>query len=170
MPEKLTALKTALQLEIDGEAYYLKAAGKSITPFAQKLFRQLAAEERIHLKKIEEIYKALQKKGKLSEKLNLVRPSSAVQDIFKKATGKLKDKAPAESSDLEAVKTAMDMEEESIALYDGLAKDARSSFTKRFFVLLSYEERGHYLALFDAYDYLTDPAAWLEKKEKIMLD
>ncbi|MDP2798846.1 MAG: ferritin family protein [Deltaproteobacteria bacterium] len=170
MPEKITALKTAMQLEIDGEAYYLKAAEKSITPFAQKLFRQLATEERIHLKKIEEIYKALQKKGKLSEKLNLVRPSSAVQDIFKKATGKLKDKAPAESSDLDAVKTAMDMEEKSIALYDGLSKDARSSFTKRFFVLLSYEERGHYLALFDAYDYLTDPAAWLEKKEKIMLD
>jgi len=170
MPEKITALKTAMQLEIDGEAYYLKAAEKSITPFAQKLFRQLATEERIHLKKIEEIYKALQKKAKLSEKLNLVRPSSAIQDVFKKATGKLKDKAPAESSDLEAVKTAMDMEEKSIALYDGLSKDARSSFTKRFFVLLSYEERGHYLALFDAYDYLTDPAAWLEKKEKIMLD
>ncbi len=170
MPEKLTALKTAMQLEIDGEEYYTQAAEKSVTPFANKLFAQLAAEERTHLKRVEEIYNALEKKGKRPENLNLIRPFSTIQDIFKKATGKLKDKAPTESSDLESIKIAMEMEEKSIALYDDLARNASSSFIKRFSILLSYEERGHYLALFDAYDYLVDPAAWLEKKEKIMLD
>lgn len=170
MEEKLSALKTAMQLEKDGEAYYKKAAEKSTTPFAQGLFRQLAAEEKDHLKKVEEIYDALGGKGKASEKLKLLKPSSAVRDIFKKATGELKDKAPAGSSDLETIKTAMGMEEKSIDLYDGLGKQEHDSFAKRFFVLLSYEERGHYLSLFDAYDYIVDPAAWLEQKEKIMLD
>lgn len=170
MQEKLAALKEAMQLEIDGEEYYLKAAEKSISPFAQELFGQLAKDERQHLKKVEQIYAELNKQGPLSEKPGLISPSAAIQDVFKKATGSLKDQAPAESSDLEAIKTAMSMEEKSIGLYDGLSTEARSSFTKRFFVLLSYEERGHYLALFNAYDYLVDPAAWLEKKERIMLD
>lgn len=170
MPVKLTAVKTAIQLEMDGEEYYRQAAEKSTTPFGQKLFSQLADEEKNHLEKVEEIYKVLEKQLQWPEKLGLVPPSAAIYDVFKKATGKLKDKAPAESSDLEAIKTAMKMEEKSIALYDGLATRAPGSDTKRFFVLLSYEERGHYLALFDAYDYLIDPAAWLEKKEKIMLD
>lgn len=170
MQERLTALKTAIQLEKDGEEYYKNAAKKSSTPFAQELFKQLAAEEKIHLKKVEVLYKALGEKGSPSENLKLTKPASAIQDVFKKATGELKDKAPAGSTDLEAIKTAMGMEEQSITLYDELEKAAKDSFTKRFFVLLSYEERGHYLSLVDAYDYLVDPPAWLELKEKIMLD
>jgi len=167
---KLMALKTAIQLELDGEQFYTKAAQKTDHPYGKQLFERLAGEEKVHLRKIQEIYSSLDKQQKWPEDLGLTRMDSTIQTIFKEAGIELNKKVKPSSDDLEALKIAMDMEEKSINLYDNLSKKADDPFEKRFFLMLSYEERGHYLALLDSHDYMTDPEGWLERKEKILLE
>ncbi len=164
----LAVLKEAMQLEIDGERFYREAARKTNHPHGRQLFERLAKEERIHLKKIQEIHSSLEKGQKWPKSTHLTKIDSTVQNIFKETNVKRMVKAT--TTDLDAIKIAIDMEEKSINLYDDQSKRAEDPFERRFFLMLSYEERGHYLALLDSYDYLTDPQGWLETKEKRLLE
>ncbi len=51
----LEALQIAIQMEIDGKEYYLKASQESSSELGKKLLASLAAEEDIHRQKFEEI-------------------------------------------------------------------------------------------------------------------
>lgn len=166
----VVALKEAMQLEIDGERFYTEAARKTNHSYGKRLFERLAEEEKIHLKKVQEIYASLEKGQKWPAASHLTRMDSTIQNIFKEAGTELNKTVKANTGDLEAIKVAMNMEEKSINLYDGQSKKAEDPFEKRFFLMLSYEERGHYLALLDSYDYLTDPQGWLESKERRLLE
>ena len=54
----LKALKQAIQMEIDGKEYYLKASQKASNELGNRLLQSLAAEEDIHRKAFEDIFKA----------------------------------------------------------------------------------------------------------------
>ena len=55
----LEALQIAIQMEIDGKEYYLKASQESSNELGKKLLQSLAAEEDIHRQKFEEIFNAI---------------------------------------------------------------------------------------------------------------
>jgi len=57
----LKALQTAIQMEIDGKEYYLKASQQSGNELGKKLLKKLAAEEDIHRQTFERIYNAIRK-------------------------------------------------------------------------------------------------------------
>ena len=58
----LEGLKTALQMEIDGKAFYLKASQASKNPLGKELLKNLAAEEDIHREIFKKIYNAIKSK------------------------------------------------------------------------------------------------------------
>ena len=74
------------------------------------------------------------------------------------------------ASELEALKMAMTMEDKSYSFYRSRNEEAASPAEKAFYQALSAEERVHYLALLDAYDYLLNPQGWFTKKERWGLD
>ncbi len=51
----LKALQIAIQMEIDGKEYYLKAGQESSNELGKKLLESLASEEDTHRQKFEEI-------------------------------------------------------------------------------------------------------------------
>ena len=53
---------------------------------------------------------------------------------------------------------------------EALAGETESPFEKRYYLTLSYEERGHYLRLVDAIQFLKDPAGWYYVSERDMVD
>ena len=57
----LKALKTAIQLEIEGKEFYLQASRKSQNEMGKKLLESLSAEEDHHRRMFEEIYAAMEK-------------------------------------------------------------------------------------------------------------
>ena len=57
----LAALKTAIQMEIDGKQFYLKASQSSGNELGRKLLEKLAEEEDIHRSVFEDIYKEIEK-------------------------------------------------------------------------------------------------------------
>ena len=58
----LRALQVAIQMEIDGKEFYLKASRESGNELGRKLLESLAGEEDIHRQQFEAIYRALEEK------------------------------------------------------------------------------------------------------------
>ncbi len=170
--EKATkALETALQMEAEGKKFYLDAAASGGTPVLTKFFTRLAADEDQHAQKAREIYDAI--------KANRGWPAS--ETVFKHATTlkSVLDEAfvdmdarpvkPAET-ELDAFKMAMALEDKSYTFYKTRLEEAESPHEKSFYKALTGEERMHYLALLDSFEYLSNPQGWFTRKERWGLD
>lgn len=169
--EKTTrALKEALQMEIKGQEFYLRSGQRSDNPLAKKLFLHLVDEENMHIKKIDEIYKEIESKAEWPDKETIFKHERSLRDVFKEAIKSMGTEAEVSSSEIDALKTAMNMEDKSYSFYKSRAEEATSSAENLFYQALTAEERGHYLTLLDSYEYLTDPQGWFTKTEHWGLD
>jgi rubrerythrin len=166
----MKVLQLAVQMEVDGKEFYQKASRKSSNKLAKELFRQLANEEDIHRKKFEEIYKALKRGQNWPDIEPPFEKGKKIKSLFAEASKALGTKFKIAESELEAIKTAMDMEIRSYNLYHTRSAESGLPAEKQFYKTLAGEERGHHLALLDSYEYLSDPAGWFTKKEHWSLD
>ena len=76
----------------------------------------------------------------------------------------------APDTELDAVQTAMDMENKTYDFYQNRVKDATHDAERDFYQALAAEEREHHMVLLDYYEYLKDPAGWFVTKEHPSLD
>lgn len=158
-------LHIAIQMEVEGKEFYQQASRKGSNKLAKELFQRLANEESEHQKKFEEIYEAL-KRGQDWPDVGLPsEKAKKIKSIFAQATKELGNRFIVAESELEAIKTAMDMEIKTYDFYRSRSEQSTLPREKRFYEALAAEERGHHLALLDSYDYLTDPAGWFIMKE-----
>ncbi len=74
------------------------------------------------------------------------------------------------ATELDAIQTAMDMENKTHDFYKSQGKDATYDTERDFYETLAAEEREHHLILLDYYEYLKDPAGWFVRKEHPSLD
>ena len=166
----LKALQSAIQMEIDGKEYYLKASQQSGNELGRKLLKNLAAEEDIHRQKFEQIYDSVRKARDWPKTDFEPDGGRNLRTIFAQATGQMGPKTKPPSTELDAVKTAMDMENESYDFYQKQEKLATYSAEREFYQALSAQEKEHHLILLDYYEYLKDPATWFVEKEHHSLD
>jgi len=161
--KKEEALKRAIEMEEEGKRFYLQAVGRAQSQLARRIFEELAREEDLHIKKIQEIYDRLKEEKPLGEWITSVVDLSKLEKVFQES---LVEKARGSSDDLEALRFGLEMEDKSIKYYEDLARDTSNAQERRFYLALSHEERGHYLQIMDSIEYLTDPVGWLRLKEK----
>ncbi len=170
--EKATrALETALQLEAEGQKFYLDAAARGGTPVLTKFFQRLAADEDQHARKAREIYEAIKASRGWPEKETSFQHATTIKSVLDEAFEDM-DAAPVKpaEAELEAFKTAMALEDRSYSFYKARLEEAESPHEKSFYKALSGEERVHYLALLDSYEYLSNPQGWFSRKERWSLD
>ena len=166
----LEALKTAIQMEIDGKQFYLKVSRESGNELGKELLQSLAGEEDIHRKKFEEIFENIR-----TEKSWLpvdFRPDRGkrLRTIFIRASDKTGSNLKALTTELEAVETARGMEVKSYDFYKRQSKKAMFTAEKDFYETIAGEEQGHQLILQDYYEYMTNPAGWFVKNERPSLE
>jgi len=166
----LAALQFAIQMEIDGKEYYKKVSQSSSNRLGRELFQSLAAEEDIHRQKFEEIYHAIGSKKAWPETDFQPDKGKRLRTIFAQATETVDSNIKVLATELDAVKTAMDMENKTNDYYKSQSQTVTYATERDFFELLAIEEREHYLVLLDYYEYLKDPAAWFVQKEHPSLD
>jgi rubrerythrin len=164
------ALKKALQMEIEGQEFYQKSGQRSTNTLAKKLFLNLVEQENMHIKKINEIYQGIENRAGWPENETIFKHEKSLKSVFKEAIESMDRETEVSSSEIEAIQTAMNMEDSSYSFYNSRAEEATSSAEKSFYQALAAEERGHYLTLSDSYEYLTDPQGWLIKNEHWGLD
>jgi rubrerythrin len=166
----LEALQTSIQMEIDGKQYYLKASQESGNELGKKLLQSLAAEEDIHRQKFEQIYNAMRDKKAWPATDFQPDGGQKLRTIFAQATQEIGSRIKAPATELDAVQTAMDMENKTYDFYTRQGGNAIYDAERDFYHTLAAEEREHYLILLDYYEYLKDPAAWFVDKEHPSLD
>jgi rubrerythrin len=166
----LKGLQGAIQMEIDGKEFYLKASRKSANELGKKLLAKLASEEDLHRQKFEQIYNAI--KNKRGWPTTDFQPDGgkSLRTIFARATEELGARVKAPATELGAIETAMGLENKTFDYYTRQGTDASHDAEREFYFTVAGEEREHYLILLDYYEYLKDPAAWFVQKEHPSLD
>ncbi len=166
----LKGLQIAIQMEIDGKQYYLRASDESGNELGRKLLRSLAAEEDIHRQKFEEIYDIL--RSQKTWPITDFKPDGGknLRTLFAAASKEIGTDIKTLSTELDAVKTAIDMENKSYDFYKSQGKEATYDAERDFYEALAAQESEHRLILLDYFEYLKDPAAWFVAKEHPSLD
>ena len=166
----LEALQIAIQMEIDGREYYLKASQKGSNELGKKLLQSLAREEDTHRQKFEEIYNAI--RNKKAWPVTDFQPDGGkrLRTIFARATEEMGSNIKAPATELDTIQTAMAMENKTYDFYKSQAEQAKYDAETGFYESLAAEEREHHLILLDYYEYLKDPAGWFVKTEHPSLD
>jgi len=166
----LEGLRIAVQMEIDGKEFYLKASRESNNDMGRKLLESLSVEEDQHRHKFEQIYQSLQqKKSWPSIKLEPTERQQ-LKTLFAQQVKELGNSITALANELEAVDTAMDMENKSYDFYKARSRTATFAAEKDFYEAVAAEETEHHRLLRDYYDYLKDPVQWFQQKEHPLMD
>lgn len=166
----LAALQASLQMEIDGKKFYEKASKASKNQLGKELLKKLAAEEDIHRKVFQNIFDTLKsKKGWPDDKFH-GDGGQGLRTIFARAIEDMDRDVKSIGTELEAIQTAMEMENKTYDYYKKQAADAVYEAQKGFYKALTAEERKHYLALVDYREYIVNPEGWFTKTEHHSLD
>lgn len=166
----LGALKTAIQMEIDGKEFYLKASTASGNELGAKLLKKLAEEEDIHRQVFEGIYKKISaSQGWPDDKIRH-DGGKGLRNIFSKAVEEMTADVKTMSSEMDAVQKAMEMENKTFDFYRNRAAKATYEAEKQFYKALAGQEEEHHRILLDYYEFLKDPAAYFVQKEHPSLD
>lgn len=166
----LEGLQTAIQMEIDGKEFYLKASQESSNEMGKELLKSLAAEEDTHRQKFEEIYEAIRSKKAWPETDFEPDGGRGLRTIVARAIEKIGTSIKAPATELDAVQTAMDMEGKTYDFYKAQSRNSAHDAARDFYEAVAVQEREHHLVLLDYYEYLKDPAAWFVSKEHPSLD
>ena len=164
------ALQKALQMEIEGKQFYSQSADTSISQLARDLFQHLAAQEDVHYQTVMEVYEAVKNKNEWPQKETVFNHPKSLKDVFTAATEMMDVEANPAASEMDAIKTAMSMEDKSYSFYKSRHEEATSAAEKQFYQALTAEERKHYLTLVASYEYLSNPQGWFTMKEHWSLD
>jgi len=166
----LRALQIAIRMETDGKEYYLKASQESSNELGKKLLESLASEEDTHRQKFEEIYSAIRSKKAWPETDFQPDGGKRLRTIFARATKEMGSSIKSLATELDAIQTAMDLENKTYDFYKSQGGNATYDTERGFYETLAAEEREHHLILLDYYEYLKDPAGWFVRKEHPSLD
>jgi rubrerythrin len=162
----IEALKYAIQMEIDGKVFYLKASSESGNELGRKLLESLAQAEDYHRMKFEEIFRGLSEKKGWQQVEFKVDGGRTMRTIFAKELTKKPDQIKPLKSELDAVQKAKDMEAKSYDFYHARSEQAETEAEREYYNLIAAEEREHQLVLVDYDEYLRNPAGWFVKTEK----
>ena len=167
---RLSALKKALQLENDGMAFYAASMEKSTSDMGRRMFDYLRQSEKGHIKRITEIFHALEESGNWPEiapsQANLEQEEQLRKSIFTSALESIKQQQKLNTDDLAALKKAAEFERDGGHFYAEQAKSAEDPFEQAFYQQLAIEEDHHLRSIEDSIQMLEDPQGFFSLYEK----
>jgi rubrerythrin len=166
----LGALQAAIQMEIDGKEYYLKTSQSSHNELGRELLKKLAVEEDDHRLVFEKIYKDISARKSWPEKAYRGDGGQGLRTIFARALETMEGDINTIASELEAIQTAMAMENKTYDFYKSRSGQATYTAEKQFYEEVAMQEEEHHRVLLDYYEFLKNPAAWFVQKEHPSLD
>jgi rubrerythrin len=166
----IRALQYAIQMEIDGKAFYLQASRESGNELGRKLLESLANQEDYHRQKFEQIYENVRRTHGWTGIGFQTDGGKSLRTIFAKELQKPEPKFEVARTELDAVEKAMELEDKSFDFYHNQSENTGPSIEHDFYETIASEEREHKLVLLDYFEFLKDPSAWYVKAEHHSLD
>jgi len=154
----MDALKFAIEMELDGEKYYMEQAEINKDNSLNIVCLMLAGDERNHARIL---------KDKASGMLYTLKDSDTLmksKNIFKDI-GDIKVEFKQIPSQLDFYRIASDKEKQSIELYEGLLSKAVNNHEKELYEYLIEQEKQHYEVLENLAALLRHADEWIESPE-----
>lgn len=160
----MNAIEIAIRMEKDAIDYYEKAAGITSHPVGKKMFLSIREDEKRHLEMLESIFK------EVDIDVKDVSPMKNIKSIFEEMKEHLQERVGTTTDELSALKTAMDMERESVEFYMKAASETQKRKEKALFERLVKEEKQHYQVFSNTYFFMSDSGSWFMWEEHSMVD
>ena len=166
----IQALRYAIQMEIDGKAFYLIASRESGNELGKKLLESLANQEDYHRQKFEQIYENISKAKSWIPVEFKPDGGKTPRTIFAREIENADSFAKGMQAEIDSIQIAMQMEDKSYDFYHNRSEQIGEGTERDFYVTVAAEEREHKLILLDYYEFLKDPASWYVQTEHTSLD
>lgn len=160
-PAVVEAIRTAIQMEKEGQHFYEECARKTENELGKKMFESIAKDEIGHLHTFQKMFDTLTGTDQWKE-LAQGSPNVGKVPIFEGRTDKKRD---VNQSDIDALRIGMESERKGIELYKKAAEDAKEPIARQIFTKIREEEEYHYDLLQAQLDYLTKSGFWLDVAE-----
>jgi len=154
------ALELTLSIERRGYTFYTNASRKTKNGSGRVMFQRLAAEESDHLRRLQEEYRSLVQNNEWlkREPARLPLSRKIADEIFpQKELLKVEDKE--ETSELDALNIAMDLERRSHPFFKDFAEQISDASGRKIFMDFAKDEESHLRALRAEYQTLTGPGS-----------
>lgn len=156
------AIREAIKLEINGRAFFDRAAEITHNELGKKMFRKLADEETGHLDTFGQLFSAViggEDWRKFVDKEEIKSRSSVIEELVSRV------KKEERAGELEAIRIGMELEKKAIDFFEKSANEATDSQAKKIFDRICEEERLHYDLLQAEYDSITNSGFWFDVAE-----
>src|SRR5262245_25298835 len=150
------ALELTLAIERRGYTFYTNASRKTKNGSGRLMFQRLAAEESDHLRRLQVEHRTLllDSPWLKNEPARLPISRKIADDIFpQKALLKIEVKD--QTTDLEALNIAMDLERRSHQFFKNFAKQITDARGRRIFLEFAKDEDSHFQSLLSEYNTIT---------------
>jgi rubrerythrin len=154
----MSNVEFAIQMEIDGQKYYLDQAEKNKGTALEKVFILLAKDEEKHEELVRIYAKAVD--YQLSEENAITE----FNNIFKSAED-FKAELKGTPEQIDAYRMALGKEKESIDLYQKMKEEAAEEKEKTLFDYLIKQEEYHYTIFDNLVQHLRHAEEWVEDAE-----
>jgi rubrerythrin len=154
------AILTAIQMEKDGYSFYTKAAAQTNSEMGRTIFESLAEDEQRHLDVFQKMF---EEKVSQTEWNDLVESSKKYANIpifpadLTDAPG-----MDAESTELDALRMAMDAEKEAIDYYGKIMENLEDRDVKNVISEIIEQEKNHYSLLEKEFNHINSTGYWFE--------
>jgi rubrerythrin len=168
--EQSNPIKIAIKMEIDGIAFYRKAADKTKNPLGKKMFLSFIEDEKNHLKALDMIVKGVNFDlvGDIFKGSN---PKERIKTVFSQAEeDKTLERQEADADELMAIEMAMELEKKGYDYYVEISENSENEEIKKLFKILANEENQHYTILQNSHTFLSDTGNWFIWEERAMID
>jgi rubrerythrin len=149
------ALELTLAIERRGYTFYTNASRKTKNGSGRLMFQRLAAEESDHLRRLQAEHQSLIRKNEWlkREPARLPLSRKIVEEIFPQKE-LLKIEVKDETSDLDALNIAMNLERRSHQFFTDFAKQISDANGRKVFMEFAKDEESHLRALVAEYNSL----------------
>lgn len=161
------ALQTALDFEESGYKIYEGTSKKTENPIVARTFKYLANQELVHIAEIKEYMKRLNDGHDIKLKGDKIEDT---KKFFSMTVKEFKQKTELSDDDIEAHKTALELEKKSYEFYEKQHEQTDDPELKKFFKFLMEQENAHYQLIQNAYNYIQNPEHFFAEEEKWIVD
>ncbi|MDI9441400.1 MAG: ferritin family protein [Bacillota bacterium] len=154
----MSALKFAIQMELDGERYYLEQAELNKDNNLRPVFVMLAGEERKHAEILQQY----------ADESDYNLTESGAYTEFKNVFADLDDfsvEVKTTPEQLDGYRLALEKEREMVELYEKMLQEAKTDQDRELFGFLIKEEKKHYQIFSDIIEHLLKAEQWVEDAE-----
>lgn len=144
--------------------FYREAAERAQDPEVRTLFLSLAEDEQKQIEAVRAF------RGRSSAHIRSASSARKMISALKKKEDLLLTMIGAKTDEVEAMKIAMDLEEEGIRLYGKLLLETDGPMQKEIIARLLREEQQRHTTFENTYAFLTDPVSWHMRNEQSFAD